>query len=57
MGIGAFFLGVKQLGHEAEVKNAWRYSSTPHTSSWGSAQLCKGETLPFMYIIPFQTSH
>jgi len=31
------FLGVKWLGHEAEVKNAWHHTSTPNTSSWCGA--------------------
>jgi len=42
---GALSLEVKRLGHEAdysppssaEVKNAWSYILTPHTSSWRDA--------------------
>jgi hypothetical protein len=40
--LGAPFPGVKRPGREAdhslppsaEIKNAWSYTSTPHTSSW-----------------------
>jgi len=42
---GAFSPGLKRQGREAdhwhpywaEVKNAWRYTSTPKTSSWRGA--------------------
>jgi hypothetical protein len=42
---GAISLGVERPGREAdhsplssaEVKNAWRYTSTPSTSSWSGA--------------------
>jgi hypothetical protein len=45
VGIGCSFPGVKRLRREAdhspsssaEVKNAWRYTSTPNTSSWRGA--------------------
>jgi hypothetical protein len=44
---GAFSLGIKRLGREADrsppsstkVKNAWSYTSTPNTPSWRGAQL------------------
>jgi len=51
---GALSPGVKRPGHESDqsppfsfkVKNAWSYTSTPHTSpSWRGAWLSTGTTL------------
>jgi hypothetical protein len=52
VGSGGSFPGVKRPGREAdhsppssaEVKNAWRYTSTP----WRGAYLSKGTTLPLL---------
>jgi hypothetical protein len=55
---GALSLGVKRPGREADhlppssaaVKNAWRYTSTPNTSSWRGTSLSTGKFYPYLYL-------
>jgi len=54
--------GVKRPGREAdhslppsaEVKNAWKFTSTPHTCSWRGASLRTRTTLPLP--LPFNAT-
>jgi hypothetical protein len=56
---GALSLGIKRPGREAdhsrpynaEVKNAWRYTSTSHTPSWRGAQLKKKHRNNFTFYL------
>jgi len=59
MGTGALSPGVKRPGREAdhsppssaEVKNAWIYTSTTHTSSWRGAQSRTGYVFMTWYLV------
>jgi hypothetical protein len=56
MGTRGSYAGIKWPGREAdhsspssaEVKNAWSYTSTPHTSSWCGALSSTGTTLLYL---------
>jgi hypothetical protein len=63
MGTGVFLPRVKRPGREAdhsststaEVKRAWSYSSTPHTSSWRRTWL-RTRNLPLPYVRKLENS-
>jgi hypothetical protein len=65
MTMAVIYLGIRQTRRQAnhsppfgaEVKNEWIYNFNSHTSSWDSAYLSTGATLPpiFVSTVPLRT--